>query len=93
MLVGVVRAELELPDGGTLKDKRRVIQGLTVRVRKRFEVACAEVDRMDDHHRATLGIAMVSNDRRHIDAVMSRIETWLAGMPQAVLLDFVVEVT
>jgi len=93
MLVASVLVELELPGGGTLKDKRRVIKGLTSRIRQRFEVACSEVDRMDDHRRATLGIALVSNDRRHIESVLSRIESWLSGAPDTVLLDFTAAIT
>lgn len=92
MFVGSALVELELPAGGSLKDKRRVIKGLACRIRRRFEVACAEVARMDDHRRATLGIALVSNDRGHIGQVLSRIESWLAGAPDTVLLEFTVQV-
>lgn len=93
MFVGSALVELELPAGGSLKDKRRVVKGLTARIRRRFEVACSEVARMDDHRRATLGVALVSNDPGHISAVLSRIESWLARAPDSVLLEFTVRVS
>ncbi len=91
MVVGMARAELELPAGGTLKDKRRVIKGLTSRIRQRFEVACAEVSRLDDHHRATLGIAVVANDGGHVGVVLARVESFLAAAQDALLLDYYTE--
>jgi uncharacterized protein len=88
MIVGMARAELELPAGGTLKDKRRVVKSLVTRVRQRFAVACAEVDRLDDHHRSTLGIAVVSNDRTHAAQVLVSVESFLATAQEALLLEF-----
>lgn len=92
MLVGMALVELELPAGGTLKDKRRVIRSLLDRMRVRFGVACAEVGRLEDHHRSTLGVAVVSNDSAHLQAVLGRIEGFLAGSGQAVLLGFRVDI-
>ncbi len=92
MWVGKALIELQLPAGGNLKDKRRVVRGLVARVRQRYEVACAEVGRLDDHRRATLGVAAVSNDAGHVRAVLSAVEASVATSPDAVLLDFQVEI-
>lgn len=92
MLVGKALAELRLPAGGSLKDKRRVLQSVLPRLRSRFMVACAEVGRQDDHGRAAIGVAVVSNDRRHVDSVLSAVEAYLAGLADAVLLDFESEI-
>ena len=43
--IAVGTVELHLPDVGSLKGKRHVLKGLKERVRARFEVAVAEVDR------------------------------------------------
>jgi uncharacterized protein YlxP (DUF503 family) len=92
MVAGTALVELELPDGGTLKDKRRVVRSLVERVRLRFQVACAEVGRLDDHHRAALGVAAVGNDSAHVRAVLARVEGFLAGASEAALLSFEVEI-
>lgn len=93
MWVGRALVELQLPAGGNLKDKRRVIKSLIARVRQRYEVACAEVDRQDDHRRATLGVATVSNDSGHARAVLAAVEGYLASNPDVVLLEFEVEIS
>lgn len=93
MIVGMARAELELPAGGTLKDKRRVVKGIVARIRHKFEVACAEVARLDDHHRATLGIAVVANDSGHVSSVLARVESFLAAAQDALLLDYDTQTT
>jgi len=91
VIVGTALVELQLPEGGTIKDKRRVVTSLLARTRQRFGAACAEVGRLEDHGRATLGIAVVGNDGGHVRAVLGRIERFLAGSADAVLLDFVVD--
>jgi uncharacterized protein len=88
VFVGTALAELELPAGGTLKDKRRVVRSVLARLRRRFLAACAEVGRLEDHHRAALGVAVVGNDHRHVQSVLNTIESYLAGLREAVLLDF-----
>ena len=93
MVVGVARAELELPERGTLKDKRRVVQSLTTRSRQRFAVACAEVDRLDDHRRAVLGVAVVSNEATHAAQVLASVESFLALAADAVLVGFEIDIT
>jgi hypothetical protein len=64
--------ELHLPDVGSLKGKRHVLKGLKERLRRRFEVAVAEVDHQDSWQRATLAVACVSASARHANEVVSR---------------------
>ena len=44
--MGVVR--LRLPETSSLKDKRTLLRPLMDRVRRRFNIAVAEVDQLDD---------------------------------------------
>ena len=78
MYVGILQVELSLPETTSLKDRRRIVSGLTERLRRRFEVAVAQVGPVEDWHEATLGIALVSNEARHArqraDAVVHFLE-------------------
>jgi hypothetical protein len=87
MTVGTCKVELQIPANRSLKEKRRVLQSLKQRVQDRFNVAIAEVDRMGDYQRATLGIACVSNDARHADEVLSKVVSFIEGNPDALVLD------
>ena len=78
MHVAVARVSLYLPGNRDLKGKRRIVKSLCARVRNRFEVAVAEVGGNDMLQAADIGIAAVSNSRRHagqaVDAVLAYIE-------------------
>src|SRR5919199_5805037 len=71
--VGVARLTLHLAENASLKGKRMVLKSVTQRVRNRFNVAVAEVDTQDAWQVATLGIVCVSDDRRHANAMLSKV--------------------
>ena len=73
MVVGVVTLDLYIPEAQSLKDKRSVVRRVVDRVRSRFSVSVAEVDHQDNHQRATLGLAVVSNDSRVADSVLNKV--------------------
>jgi uncharacterized protein len=68
--IAVGTVEIHLPDVGSLKGKRHVLKGLKDRLRRRFEIAVAEVDHQDSWQRATLGLACVSASARHANEVI-----------------------
>ena len=73
MFVCVARLTLQIPESGSLKAKRQILRRVTDRVKARFNVAVAEVDDNDLWQRATLGLSVVGNDRRHVDEQMEKI--------------------
>jgi uncharacterized protein len=88
--VGVV--ELHLPDVGSLKGKRHVLKGLKERVRARYEVSVAEIAHQDLWQRATLGLACISHDARHAEAVVSKAIDFIEEHVEGQVIDTVVEV-
>lgn len=80
MVVGVCYLDLVLPEGSSLKGKRRVIKGLLARVRSRFNVSIAEVGGNDLWQRAQLGICLVGNDRRLIDSLLEKVIEFIEGL-------------
>ena len=73
MIVGTAAVDLFLPACGSLKAKRRIVKGLRERVRRKYNVSVAEVDYLDKWQRATLGIAVVTNDTRFADRVLAGV--------------------
>jgi uncharacterized protein YlxP (DUF503 family) len=73
MIVGVARFRLRLPENSSLKGKRGVVKSLCARIQGEFRVAAAVVDEQDVWQIAEIGVACVSNDRRHADAVLDRV--------------------
>lgn len=73
MFVAVARLVLQIPESGSLKAKRQVLRRVTDRLKARFNVAVAEVEDNDLWQKATLGLAVVGNDRRHVNEQMEKV--------------------
>lgn len=77
MVVGVYKVSIHIPASLSLKAKRRVVKSLIKRLQNQFNIAAAEVENQDQWQIATLGMACVSNDTRHAQALVANIKTYL----------------
>jgi uncharacterized protein YlxP (DUF503 family) len=92
MFVGSARIEFEIVDGVTLKDKRRVVRSVLERLRNKFHIAAAEVDRLDDRRRAGVALACVGNDRRFVESVLGQAVGFVDADPRLAVIDSDAEV-
>lgn len=92
MFVSVARLTFQIPESGSLKDKRQVLRRITDRVRARFNVSVAEVDGQDLWQKAVLGLSVVANERRHADEQMEKIIHFIEEMYVAPLVSRETEV-
>lgn len=92
MIIGAAKVELEITDGLTLKDKRHVVKSLLDRMRSRFNVSCAEVERQDSRRLATLGVAAVSSSEGFVREVLQKVQDLIESEPRATMLGCEVEV-
>ena len=78
-VVATARVVLAIPGNASLKGKRKVLRRVVDRVRHRYNASIAEIEDLDEHRRAVLGVAVVSNDGRHaqsmLDTVLEFVET------------------
>ncbi len=86
MWTGTLELDLLLGDVHSLKGKRSVVRPLVAEVRRRYDVAVAEVDHLDLHRRAGLGVAAVSADRSHVVQLLDAVEAMVADRPEVELL-------
>jgi uncharacterized protein YlxP (DUF503 family) len=92
MVVGVSQIAFSLPGNDSLKGKRSVVRRIVDRTRTKFNAAVAEVDALDLHRRAVIGISVVSNDVRHANSMIDRITTFMAGLTEAVVVERTLEI-
>ena len=92
MIVGSLRVRLLIRESRSLKDKRQVLRSIKDRLRNRFNISVAEVEAQDHRQLAVLGVAMVSDETRHVRATFDEIVRALRGHPVAEFLDHVVDV-
>jgi hypothetical protein len=92
MRVGTIRVTVHLYQPNTLKEKRQILQSLLTKIRQKFNVSIAEVDHMDDWKRTTLGVAMVSNDGRVNNAILSKVIEAIRHTPELSVEDYEMEI-
>ena len=73
MHVSVCQIELRLPENHSLKGKRQVIKSIITRLQNKFNISVAEVDNQDLWQLSTLGVACVSNHRRHAGETLANV--------------------
>ena len=86
MWVGALEFDLLLGDVHSLKEKRSLVRPLIADVRRRFDLSVAEVDHLELHRRASVGVAAVSPDRAHLVDVLDAVERLVAFRPEVELL-------
>jgi uncharacterized protein YlxP (DUF503 family) len=77
MLIATLSADLSLQGVASLKQKRSIVKGVIGRIKSRFNCSISEVDHQDSKRLATLGLAVVSNDRRFLDQQLDSILAFL----------------
>lgn len=92
MIVGVCRIELFLPESSSLKSKRFFLKSIKQRIHNKFNVSISEVDNHDKWQRISLGVSMISNERKFIDKTMNEILKFIEGDGRAEVLQHLVEV-
>jgi uncharacterized protein YlxP (DUF503 family) len=72
VVVSLLHLVIDLPDIGSLKEKRRIVQSVKNRLLHKFKMSVAEVGLLDSLRFAELGAALVSNSKQHGESVMNK---------------------
>lgn len=91
MVVGLSTIELLIPDSQSLKDKRQVLRSMLDGIRRRFNVSAAEVEHQNLWQRATIGLAVVSNEQKFTDQVLNKALEWIEENPRVQVIGVQVE--
>lgn len=73
MILGILTVELDIDHAQSLKDKRAVLNRVKDRVRNKFNVSIAEIEGNEVWNYACLGVAIVSNEQRFANQVLSKV--------------------
>ena len=87
MVVGILKIDLFIPESNSLKVKRSAIKSLKDRLRSRFNVSVAELDHNELWQRAELGVAVVSNDGKHVESVLGNVMNLVYGDRRVEVID------
>ena len=79
MRLTLINLHLYLPACHSLKEKRRILQGIKTRIRNRMNVSVAEVEYQDKWQRSNLAVAWISSDGSGIDQTIAAIDKLVDG--------------
>ncbi|MDX2121896.1 MAG: DUF503 domain-containing protein [Gemmatimonadota bacterium] len=90
MLGAIQSWDLHLEGCHSLKDKRAILQSLKAELRKKLNVAVAEVQHQDLWQRAGIACATVGSDRRVVDETLRAADRLIEGTDGVRIMDTVV---
>ena len=70
MPIGLLTLEIYVPEAHSLKDKRQVLRSLKDRLRRRFNVAVAELEGQDSWQRSVVGVVSLSSNNAHLEQML-----------------------
>ena len=77
MSVGLLTLHLQIPGCTSLKEKRRRLKPLLVRLHREFNISVAEMDSHDVWAEAIIVCALVSNDGKHVQRSLQKVLSWV----------------
>ena len=92
MTVGILHIDILVSDSSSLKDKRRILRRLKDRIKNKFNISVAEVDNMNKWQKTSLGIAVVSSDRKHVSSYLDGIVGFIENENRLMVLDYATEI-
>jgi uncharacterized protein len=91
MIIGVLQIELFIPYSMSLKSKRSILKSIKDRVRAQFNVGISETDYLNKWQRALLSIVAVSNEKKHLDAMLNQVERFIEGYHEIQIMERMLE--
>ena len=73
MIVGLLTLEIYIPYSHSLKEKRKALNSLKDRLKKKFNIALAELDYQSKWQRALIGMVTINNQKRVIESLFEKI--------------------
>lgn len=92
MVVGVASIELYLHGVFSLKEKRSVVRRVIQRTKNKFELSVAEVDALDLHQKAVIGVGVVTNDARFANSLLDKVIDFIIDLHLAEVTDTSIEI-
>lgn len=91
--IGLCEVELYLPGVTSLKEKRGIIKSMLTKMRNQFNVASAEIGKLDSWQSSTIAITTVSNSSNHLQQTIQNVLKWMESRyPDAMIVSQNIEI-
>ena len=92
MVIGVLQIKLNIDGALSIHDKRAVVNSLTAKLQREYQVSVAEVDQIENQDVAVLGISMVSTDVQACQSTLDHLVNKIKTKRNCVLDDYSIEI-
>ena len=92
MVIGYGIIQLRIPESGSLKEKRSVLNKILKRTQNEFNISIAQVGDLERHHFAEIGFAMTGNESRYINGKVDSLLRFIDDLKVAEVLNSRVEI-
>jgi uncharacterized protein len=92
MVVGYGIINLRIPESGSLKSKRSVLNRILKRTQNEFNVSISETGSLDNYKRAEIAFAVAGNDSRYINGKVDQLLRFIENLQVAEILDSKTEI-
>ncbi len=73
MIIGYLSLEIYLPYSHSFKEKRQGLSAIKDRLRKKYNVALAELEYQDKWQRSKIGVVTLNNQKKMVEKQFQRI--------------------
>jgi uncharacterized protein len=87
MYVCIMKIELRFPPVPSIKDKRKIVNSIKMKIFSHFKITVAEVDDQDLYNSAMLGLCFISLTRDHCVSRGQKIITFIENHDPEYLYD------
>jgi len=87
MVVGTGIITLRLHGCRSLKEKRKIVKPIIIKLKNKYNVSLSEVGSNDVYTKAEIGFALTGNDRRFINSVIDKLIHYIECSGTAEMLD------
>lgn len=92
MVIGSCKVYLTAEWVFSLKDKRMVVKSLIDKIKNKFNVSVAEVEKQDIHKSIVIGFVCVSNETPHVNSIIDNVLNFIERNTDAVIDDVQIEI-
>lgn len=73
MIIGLLTFELYLPYAHSLKEKRKTVVSLRDRLKKKYNIAFAELDYQNKWQRSKIGLVTLNSQRKIVESMFQKL--------------------
>jgi len=73
MIIGLLTLEIYMPYSHSLKEKRKTLNKIKDRLKKKFNIALAELDYLNKWQRSKIGVVTLNSQKSMVEKVFQKI--------------------